>query len=169
MMGMRTRWVFRRVLTDQITVRNSASFVVRGDVSTVWATLGDPQTSVETEPAVFAAGYLGPTRGLGEIQYFLYRKNEQSKTRLYAHEVIEYEHERRSLTEGLTYIGYHSRVETVVEPAGEGTVRISLQWWRGFGVGTSTRTVMSSYRARAENAAKSVREYASVFTIVADE
>lgn len=168
MARMRTRWGFSRILTDQITVRSSATFVVEGDLSEVWTTLMDPRTELEMDPRIFDAGRMGPTRGLGEIQYALYRRDEGGSARITGHEVIEYEHERRALTQGMTYVGHHTRTETVVESDGPGRVRISLQWWRGFPEGTPAREVLRAYRARKESVDSSVRRYARVLTLVPD-
>ena len=138
MARMRTRWGFSRILTDQITVRSSATFVVEGDLSEVWTTLMDPRTELEMDPRIFDAGRMGPTRGLGEIQYALYRRDEGGSARITGHEVIEYEHERRALTQG------------------------------GFSEGTPAREVTRAYRARAKTVDTSVRRYARVLTVVAD-
>ena len=167
-MRMRTRRVFERILSDQYLVKQSTSLVVTGDLASVWSRLEDPQTSVETDPTVLSAGRLGSARGLGEIQTFLHRRESGNKL-LSAHEIIEYEPERRALAQGLAYLGHFTRAETAVEPLGEGSVRITLHWWLGFPAGTPVRQVREAERASAEYADSTARAYARFFSVVADE
>jgi hypothetical protein len=144
-----------------------ASVVVPGQVPTVWETLVDPQTEVTLNEDVVAAGRLGPNRGLGEMQCFL-KEDEEGSRSLTAHEVVEYEHERRALTRSLVPGRAHQTTETAVEAVGTDQVRIDLVVRAHAPAGMRAAGSRGVNRTFTEFAERSVTSYAEHFRSVAD-
>lgn len=158
---MKVHTVVVRVLKKPQPQEHSTSLLVHGDPPAVWRDLMEPETSLQTTPSVIAAGRWGAARGLGEVQCFMHRTADGSPA-LTADEVIEYEHERRAVTQGLTH-GLSGGSETTMKPVGPGSVRISIRSWQTMPAGTSAVVAKRADRALKENVETAARGYARVF------
>jgi hypothetical protein len=118
-----------------MTVEATATSVVVGELSETWQTLVEPETSLELDPTVYAAGRLGSTRGLGEIQYFMHRF-EDGRTFVSVLEVTAYEHRQRAVARSASDTAYENATEVTVESLVTGDLRVTHRLSRTLPPGT---------------------------------
>lgn len=129
-----------RVLNEPMTVEATAINAVVRDLAEVWTTLVEPDTSLELDSTVYAAGRLGSTRGLGEMQYFLHRF-EDGRPFVSVLEVTAYQHLQRAVTRTASDTVHESGSEISVESVAMGDLRVTHRFWRTLPPGTMAELV----------------------------